>query len=104
MSLLQQQLVRPNSAKAELYSTMGRVFLQLGDVQRGQQAFNNATKLRNNSLPKDVVSSLVDAGLVAVAQNAFAEAHSYFKQALHLEPDNALVCFEFTFPVCSMSK
>lgn len=91
VSLLQQQLLRPDVAKAELYSTMGRIYLQLGDVQRGQQAFNSAAKLRNNSLSKDVVTSLIDAGLVAIAQNAFTEAYSYYQQALHLEPNNALL-------------
>jgi len=91
VSLLQQQLLRSDVDKAELYSTIGRVYLQLGDVQRAQQAFNSAAKLRNSSLPKDIVASLVDAGLVAVAQNAFAEAHNYYQQALRLEPNNPLV-------------
>nr|CAG4641597.1 EOG090X0439 [Eurycercus lamellatus] len=99
MKKLQRPGVDPCPA---LYSTLGRVYLQLGDVQQGQKCFNSAADLRNSASPIDTVASLLDAGLVAIAQNAFTEAHGYFKQALALEPDNpvlvnnAAVCLLYT--------
>lgn len=89
--MLLRQLQRYPSAHPALHSTLGRVYLQLGDVQKAQKAFNSASDLRNNGSPAEAVASFVDAGFVAVAQNAFAEAHGYFKQALLLDPDNPVV-------------
>ena len=74
-----------------LYSALGRVYLQIGDVQLAQRAFNSAADLRDISKPTDAIDSLTDAGLVAIAQNAFAEALGYFQQALALEPGNPVV-------------
>jgi tetratricopeptide (TPR) repeat protein len=80
----------PTSA---LYSALGRVYLQIGDVQLAQHAFNSAADLRDVSITVDAVASLTDAGLVAIAQNAFTEALGYFQQALTLQPDNPVVKF-----------
>ena len=74
-----------------LYSALGRVYLQIGDVQLAQHAFNSAADLRDVNSPIDAIASLTDAGLVAIAQNAFAEALGYFQQALTLQPDNPVV-------------
>ena len=89
---MQKQLTSCNSTtRSDLYSALGRVYLQLGDVVRAQQSFNSAADLRDKSLTKNVILSLVDAGLVAVAQNSFSEAYGYYKQALAMEPNNPLV-------------
>nr|CAG4648581.1 EOG090X0439 [Polyphemus pediculus] len=91
--LLEQQLLRDTSKseKSELYSSLGRVYLHLGDVHRAQRSFNSASQLREGSTPKDLVSGLVENGLVAVAQNLFHEAHEFFTQALTSDPDNSLL-------------
>lgn len=68
---------------------LGRVYLQLGDVVRAQRAFNSAADLRSGK--KESIATLMDAALVAIAQNAFAEAFAYYQKALALDPDNALV-------------
>lgn len=94
--LFHKQLLRPgHSANPALYSALGRVYLQIGDVPLAQQAFNCAADLRNVNKPSDAIESLTDAGLVAIAQNAFAEALGYFQQALALQPDNPVVKLAF---------
>nr|CAG4640765.1 EOG090X0439 [Eulimnadia texana] len=89
--LLQQQLEVPAESKASLLSVLGRVYLQFGDVKSAQAAFHQAADLRDKCLPADNVASLVDAALVAIAQNAFTEAHRLLEQALLLDPQNPLV-------------
>ena len=89
VQLIRKQIHR--STSAERYSTLGRVYLQIGDVHQAQQTFNTAADLRDINNPEDAINSLMDAGLVAVAQNAFKEALSYFHQALALDPDNPVV-------------
>lgn len=92
VQLLLKQLRRPgHSPTPGLYSALGRVYLQVGDVQLAQNAFNSAADLRDVSKPADAIDSLTDAGLVAIAQNAFSEALGYFQQALALQPDNPVV-------------
>ena len=82
---------RPQRARAVVFSVLGRVYLQLGDVVKAQRAFNCAADLRDSSVTRDVVATLVDAALVAIAQNAFTEAYGYYQQAMSRDPDNALV-------------
>ena len=73
---------------AACHSSLGRIYLQLGDVQRAQQSFNRAADLR---LASDSVASLLDAALVAVAQNAFTEAHTLLQKAFSTQPDHPLL-------------
>lgn len=90
--LFHKQLHRPgHTPNPALYSALGRVYLQIGDIPLAQQAFNCAVDLRDVSKPSDAIASLTDAGLVAIAQNAFVDALGYFQQALALQPDNPVV-------------
>jgi Flp pilus assembly protein TadD len=94
VQLFNKQLCLPgHPPTSALYSALGRVYLQIGDVQLAQHAFNSAADLRDVSITVDAVASLTDAGLVAIAQNAFTEALGYFQQALTLQPDNPVVKF-----------
>lgn len=92
VQLLRKQM-EPNAdaslwPPADCHSTLGRIYLQLGDVQKAQQSFNLAANLRS---PSEAVATLLDAALVAVAQNAFSEAHSLLQQALAAQPDHPLL-------------
>ncbi|XP_057374768.1 trafficking protein particle complex subunit 12-like [Daphnia carinata] len=90
--LFHKQLHRPgHKPNPTLYSALGRVYLQIGDIPLAQQAFNCAVDLRDINKPGDAIASLTDAGLVAIAQNAFSEALGYFQQALALQPDNPVL-------------
>lgn len=92
VQLMRKKIARfGESADAMLHTQLGRVFLLLGDVMSAQLAFNRAADLRNISNPNDAIASLVDAGMVAIAQNAFPEAHGFFQKALALQPDHPAV-------------
>lgn len=93
VQLLKKQLLRHSPTPA-LHSILGRVYLQIGDVQLAQQSFNAAALLRDPNKASDVVDSFTDAGMVAIAQNAFIEALSYFQQALAIQPDDPVVTIE----------
>ncbi|EFX69564.1 hypothetical protein DAPPUDRAFT_62103, partial [Daphnia pulex] len=92
VQLFHKQLRLPGHPPSPaLYSALGRVYLQIGDVQLAQHAFNSAADLRDVNNTVDAIASLTDAGLVAIAQNAFAEALGYLQQALTLQPDNPVL-------------
>lgn len=89
LQLLCRLLDEGHGPQSALFSMLGRVYLQLGDVVRAQRAFNSAADLRSGK--KESIATLMDAALVAIAQNAFAEAFAYYQKALALDPDNALL-------------
>lgn len=69
-----------------------------------QQAFNRAADLRNINNPDEAVASLMDAGMVAIAQNAFPEAHGYFQKALALQPEHPAVSSRVSCLPLSLSE
>lgn len=83
---------RDGAPRHTLLSALGRLHLQLGDVAGAEVCFNEAKEIRGG--PPDV-REFVDKGLIAVAQNAFNDAFSYFQQASLLEPSNVMVSFSF---------
>ncbi|XP_063868010.1 trafficking protein particle complex subunit 12-like isoform X4 [Scylla paramamosain] len=80
----------PNSA-AGLYSALGRLCLQLGDVTAAQETFNQYFE---HSLPPphhDPVQGLLHSAYVSIAQNAFKDAAEILQQAHKINPSNGLV-------------
>lgn len=77
-----------------LYSALGRLRLQVGDVAGAESCFDEARTLRGNAMD---LREFVDRGLLAVAQNAFDEAYIYFQQASQLEPTNVMVVFIISY-------
>jgi tetratricopeptide (TPR) repeat protein len=71
-----------------LYSALGRLRLQVGDVAGAETCFDEARALRGNVMD---MREYVDRGLLAVAQNSFDEAYIFFQQASLLEPTNVMV-------------
>lgn len=67
---------------------MGRLHLQMGDITSAEVCFNEAREARSGQVD---VRDLVDRGLLAVAQNAFDEAYTFFQQASQVEPNNVMV-------------
>ncbi|XP_071447138.1 trafficking protein particle complex subunit 12 [Hetaerina americana] len=74
-----------------LRSALGRLLLQLGDVAGAEQNFSLARRIGGGGTKAEEVRELIDRGLVAVAQNAFREALTYFRKTLQLDPSNVLV-------------
>ncbi|CAH1395351.1 unnamed protein product [Nezara viridula] len=82
--------------KRALESSLGRIFLQVGDVINAEKCFTVANSLKRNK--KNTLSTntadlreLVDQGLVHVAQNNYKEAHELFQKASLLDPSNIMV-------------
>lgn len=71
-----------------LYSALGRLRLQIGDVAGAEYCFDEARSLKGNITD---LREFVDRGLLAVAQNSFNEAYASFQQASNLDPSNIMV-------------
>lgn len=74
-----------------LYSSWGRIYLQCGDVFGAERKFSEARRIRVTNTAESESRDFVDRGLIAVAQNDFKEAHSFFQKSLAIDPTNALV-------------
>ncbi|KAK7086454.1 Trafficking protein particle complex subunit 12 [Halocaridina rubra] len=89
---LLEQLIEedPNSA-AGLYSALGRLCLQLGDVSAAQEAFNQYLEHTPPPPNHDPVQGLLHSAYVSIAQNAFKDAAEILQQAHKINSNNGLV-------------
>ncbi|XP_068230346.1 trafficking protein particle complex subunit 12-like isoform X2 [Palaemon carinicauda] len=89
---LLEQLIEedPNSA-AGLYSALGRLCLQLGDVTAAQDTFNQYLEHTSPPPNHDPVQGLLHSAYVSIAQNAFKDATEILQQAHKINPNNGLV-------------
>lgn len=74
-----------------LYSSWGRIYLQCGDVFGAERKFSEARRIRVANTAESESRDFIDRGLVAVAQNDFKEAYSFFQKSLAIDPTNTLV-------------
>lgn len=74
-----------------LYSSWGRIYLQCGDVFGAERKFSEARRIRVLNTTESESRDFIDRGLIAVAQNDFKEALSFFQKSLAIDPTNALV-------------
>jgi len=85
--------------KIKIKSSIGRVFLQLGDVNVASKCFENSKILRNQimaSCPKEEynklkVEELIDDALVSMSNNNFTDALTTLDQADKLDSGNPLI-------------
>lgn len=92
--------------KPQLLSAFGRLYLQLGDVKAAQECFSKASVLRS-SLSKETwheVEELVDKAMMAIAQNGYADAYNYYKQAYSLEPNKPMLLNNMAICLLYMGK
>lgn len=89
---LLEQLIQedPNSA-AGLYSALGRLCLQLGDVTAAQDTFNHYLEHTAPPPHHDPVQGLLHSAYISIAQNAFKDASEILQQAHKINPNNGLV-------------
>ncbi|XP_050734489.1 trafficking protein particle complex subunit 12-like isoform X2 [Eriocheir sinensis] len=90
-SLIQRLIQEDPNSAAGLYSALGRLCLQLGDVTAAQETFNQYFE---HSLPPphhDPVQGLLHSAYISIAQNAFKDAAEILQQAHKLNPSNGLV-------------
>ncbi|GLV36455.1 uncharacterized protein CBL_08946 [Carabus blaptoides fortunei] len=92
IQVLQDLTARPEWGplhRQALFSALGRIYLQLGDVAGAEKYFAKSREYRSSDSPD--VRELVDKGLIAVVQNAFTDAYQCFLQASQLEPTNIMI-------------
>ncbi|XP_025409865.1 trafficking protein particle complex subunit 12 [Sipha flava] len=78
-----------------LLSAMGRIFLQVGDL-KAHGYFLKSSRLKpqiqeTNSENKADYRELIDAALLAIAQNNYKEAYKHFENAYVLNSNNVMV-------------
>lgn len=74
-----------------LYSSWGRIYLQCGDVFGAERKFSEARRVRVANTAESDARDFTDRGLIAVAQNDFKEAYTFFQKSLAFDPTNSLV-------------
>lgn len=92
IEVLHELTFRPewgHSHRQALFSALGRIYLQLGDVVGAERYFTKSREFRSTKVPD--VRELVDKGLIAVVQNAFNDAYQSFLQASQIEPTNIMI-------------
>lgn len=65
--------------------------MQCGDVFGAERKFSEARRIRVANTTDSDVRDSIDKGLVAVAQNDFKEAYSFFQKALSIDQKNPLI-------------
>ncbi|KAH7973393.1 hypothetical protein HPB49_000661 [Dermacentor silvarum] len=84
-------LLEKNSGrKAQLHSALGRIYLQLGDVETAQSHFHKAEALYHGMALEGRLEILINKGTMALALNRYAEAYHFYEEASKLQPKNPL--------------
>ncbi|KAL6105101.1 trappc12 [Pungitius sinensis] len=86
--------------KVQLLSGIGRIFLQIGDVNTAERYFLDVEKAcqTTGSQPAHVTCVLMNRAFVYLSQNNYSEAHASFSEVLKSDPknpvanNNAAVC------------
>ncbi|CAG7828460.1 unnamed protein product [Allacma fusca] len=84
-------LQKDTEHEMQLKSSIGRLFLQFGDIASAERYLNLAAELSRANSETDRVDTLVDSGLLAISQNNYSDAFNSFKQALAIQPDNYML-------------
>ncbi|XP_023231905.1 trafficking protein particle complex subunit 12-like isoform X2 [Centruroides sculpturatus] len=106
VKLLDLLIQKDESHKPQLLSAFGRLYLQLGDVKAAQECFSQVTIIRS-SLPKETwheVEELVNKAMMAIAQNGYADAYNYYKQAYSLDSNKPMLLNNMAICLLYMGK
>jgi len=76
--------VEKDGRKAALYSAYGRLYLQLGSLNKADQCFAKAAKLRDPSKTEDQLEGLMDSAFLFIGQGQFSSALDGFQGALSI--------------------
>lgn len=90
VNIIHQMMKKDPALEVPLWSLMGRVYLQLGDVRAAHESFRRA-KERSSGSGEERVSDLVNSGFVDIAHSRFDAAYHHFKEAHELSPENPVV-------------
>ncbi|TKS86158.1 Trafficking protein particle complex subunit 12 [Collichthys lucidus] len=86
--------------RVQLFSGIGRIFLQIGDIKTAERYFQDVEKAcqMKGSQPSHTTCVLMNRAFVYLSQNNYGEAHASFVEVLKIDPknpvanNNAAVC------------
>ena len=88
---LSELIEKDPAHEMQLKSSLGRLFLQFGDINSAQRYFSLSKELSNPKSETERADVLTDAGLLAIGQNNYAQALKSFQEALTIQPENYTV-------------
>ncbi|GBM05104.1 Trafficking protein particle complex subunit 12 [Araneus ventricosus] len=99
VSIVHTLMERSKEEIPQLYSALGRIYLQLGDVKYAHDCFIKAAAIAKSYSQNFQVEENINKALMAIAHNNNEEAYKYYEKAFSICPSNAMlannlaVCF-----------
>lgn len=81
-------LEKDPTRKSGLLSGMGRIYLQMGNVDKAKECFKQAEVISNSSDKFILCRNFINRGLEAMCLNNFSDAYQNFKKAVEADPTN----------------
>ncbi|GFR21939.1 trafficking protein particle complex subunit 12 [Trichonephila clavata] len=75
----------------QLYSALGRIYLQLGDVKYAHECFTKAVALSKQFSQDFLAEENINKALMAIAHNNNEEAYKFYEKAFSICPNNAML-------------
>ncbi|XP_062620669.1 trafficking protein particle complex subunit 12-like [Saccostrea cucullata] len=88
MTIYNNLLEKDPTRKAGLLSGMGRIYLQMGNVDKAQDCFKHSEVISNSGDKSIQCRNAINRGLEAMCMNNFSDAYQNFKQAVEADPTN----------------
>lgn len=87
----------PHSDKCMVWSTIGKLFVQVGDLKDASDCFYKAQTFSDQDSTKDKSRNLLNLSLLKIANNQYKEAYEILKQANALNIDNPIITNNMAF-------
>lgn len=89
VAVFESIIEKDSSNSFHLLSGMGRIYLQLGDLDAAQSYFKKVESKASGD-PKSLSSVVMNKGFMALSSGSFDEAHRHFTAATKLDPHNSV--------------
>jgi len=89
VTVFESIIAKDPSCTFSLLSGIGRIYLQLGDLETAQSYFKQVESKATGD-PKSLSSVVMNKGLLALSAGSFDEAHRHFVAATKLDPYNSV--------------
>lgn len=89
VAVFESIMARDPSSTFSMLSGIGRIYLQLGDLDAAQSYFKQVESKASGD-PKSLSSVVMNKGLLALSAGLFDEAHRHFIASTKLDPQNSV--------------
>ncbi|KAF8782129.1 trafficking protein particle complex subunit 12-like isoform X2 [Argiope bruennichi] len=104
VSIVHTLMERSKEEIPQLYSALGRIYLQLGDVKYAHDCFNKAVTVAKSYSQNFQVEENINKALMAIANNNNEEAYKYYEKAFSICPNNAMLANNLAVCLLYMGK